>query len=255
MDIGFFGGEMLSTNLILRIYLIRFIAIFGLSVFIHCHINVASITCDNSVQIIERTELNAEDAERIEQTFKIKLMMLNTRENHSHTTAFELVGVHSMTVRLTVGLMYESIVRLKLNESVHNCTIELWVMPLLNANKFQMKCDDDKQREYHLIDGGLRQMNVNELSEFGEKLASTLQQQPNLRENFDVALHQVVSAERVSVNGFIDLARVSLQNFTSNETMDCAVEAWGSALSFRELNIACESNVYRVISSIKTSKN
>lgn len=235
---------MLSTNLILRIYLTLFVVILGLSLF-RCRINGAPITCQYGIQIGERTDMNAEDVARIEQAIKMKLMMLNTRENH---TTIEFVRVHSMTVRLTVGLMYESSVDIKLNESVLRCDVELWTMPFLTANKFQMKCDDDKQHEYHLIDGGLRLMNASETVDFGERLAHTMG--AHLHPAGALVVNRVIVAQRVAVNGFIDLASIELQRPTSaNETIKCAVEAWGTSSSFRDLNVACKSTIYRIISS------
>lgn len=258
--------EMLSTNLILRIYLMQFVVIFGLCLF-HCRINAmpatSSIPCDITIEIGARNKLNAEDDARIEQAIKTKLMMLNTRKNH--TTTFQLMQVHSMMVRLTVGLMYESIVDIKLNEIVCRCSIKFWVMPWLNANKFQMKCDDDdnngagnssdgnmsgnKQREYHLIEGGLKQMNACEVSDFGDRLASTLQ------EHEMPTVKRIIEAEYVVVNGYIDLATVELQRPNTNETIECAVEAWQSPSPsiFHDLYIACDTNVYTVLSSLYAS--
>lgn len=242
-----------STYLVLRLYLMSSIAILGLSLY-HCHVNAASIPFDSDIKIGERIALNAEDAERIERALQMKLMQLmesSSSSNKNHTT-FELVRMHLITVRLTVGLMYETIAQVKFNESiVYNCAIELWVMPVLDANKFQMKCNDngddddaDKQHEYQLIDGGLRQMNANETLEFREKFATTLHQLNG--QMFNIALMQVISAQRVAVNGFIDLARVILYDLTSNKTMDCVVEAWGTSLLFHHLNVACDSIVYKV---------
>lgn len=230
-----------------------FIVIFGLSLF-HYRINGAPITCENRIQIGERNKMNAEDVTRIVMAIKMKLMMLNTRENH---TTFELQQVHSMTVRLTVGLMYESMVDIKLNESVSRCAIDLWVMPLLlNVNKFHMKCDDDddKQHEYHLMDADLRQMTANETFDFGERFARTLDTNQFPDDDGDLVVNRVILAYCVAVNGFIDLAIIQLRRPSNNETMECAVEAWESSSSssswsssFRYLYVACKSNVYNVI--------
>lgn len=267
---------MLSTNLILRIYLMLFVVIWGLDSF-RCRIDAMpsqAMPCKNIHEIGERHKMNAEDDARIEQAIKLKLMMLNTRENHTTpmttttttATTFDLMQVHSMTVRLTVGLMYESIVDVKINENLCRCAIKFWVMPWLNANKFQMKCehdddDDDnssggnnagnngKQREYHLIEGALHQMNASEVSAFGDRLANALQRHgmPTVR--------RIIWAEHVVVNGFIDLASVELQrNADTNETIECAVEAWESSSIFHDLYIACESNVYTVLSSLYASQ-
>lgn len=260
---------MMSINLILRIYLMLFVVIWGLNLF-RCRIDAMpskAIPCININEIGERNNMNAEDEARIEQAIKMKLMMLNTRENYTTltttttttATTFDLMQVHSMTVRLTVGLMYESIVDVKINETLCRCAIKFWVMPWLNANKFQMKCEDDdndknggnncQKREYHLIEGGLYQMNASEVSEFGDKLANALQRHgmPTVR--------RIIWTEHVIVNGFIDLASVELQrNADTNETIECAVEAWESSSIFHDLYIACESNVYTVLSSLYESQ-
>lgn len=232
--------EMLSTNLILRIYLMLFAVIFASNLF---GISDAAITCATGGRI----NVDANDEARIGQAIKIKLMMLSERENGTG----RLVRLDAMTVRLTVGLMYESMGRVKLNHTEHSCAIELWVMPLLNANKFQMKCDDDKLREYHLIDGGLREMSAEEMSEFSEKLAKALYQHefPADVGPFILRPHRIVSAQRIAVNGFIDLARVELHSTANNETIQCAVETWGSSLLFRDLNIACDKHIYKLISN------
>lgn len=235
---------MLPANLIFRIYLMLFVVLSRLS----CRISGAAITCENDIQIGERIKMNADDEFRIVQAIKMKLMTLNTRENG---TTFELKQVLSMTVRLTVGLMYESNANVQLNETIRYCAIKLWAMPWLTANKFQMKCDDDKQHAYHLIEGGLQEMNANEVFEFGARFADTLHSHEFL--GFDLVLKRIVSAHRVAVNGFIDVATVELRNTTTNETMECTTEAWELPSLFRDLNIACDTNVYKVISSHQTT--
>lgn len=243
---------MLSTNLIFRIYLMLFVVTFGLSLF-HCrNINGEPITCATVIQIGERNKMNAEDVARIELAIKMKLMMLNTRENH---TTFELQQVHSMTVRLTVGLMYESMVDIKLNESVSRCAVDLWIMPMLNANKFQMKCDDDKQHEYHLNDDSLRQMTANETFDFSERFVKAFDLNKLPVDDGDLVMNRIIMAYCVDVNGFIDLVTIELRRRSNNETMECAVEAWESSSSFRYLYVACKLNVYNVILRPQLSNN
>lgn len=235
-----------AANIILRIYLMLFVVRSRLN----CECSGAIIACENDIQIGARTKMNADDEYRIVQAIKMKLMMLNTSENG---TTFELKQVLSLTVRLTVGLMYESNANVQLNKTIRYCSIKLWAMPFLNANKFQMKCDDDKQHEYHSIEGGIRQMNANEVLEFGAMMENVLRC-PDFFGS-DMNLKRIVSAHRVTVNGFIDVANVELRNSMSNDTMECTVEAWELSFMFRELNIACDSSVYKVISSRQTPQN
>lgn len=262
---------MLSTNLISRIYLTVFVVILRLSLFRIDAVPLAS--CENGLHTGVRNKLNSEDDARIEQVIKMKLMGLNERENH---TTFDLMEIHSTTVRLTVGLMYETIADVKLNQSICHCAIEFWVMPWLNANKFQMNCDDiNKLYGYQLIDGNLSRMNDNEMFEFSERLMNALKQYEKSVDGLIV--HEIVRAERVvgTVNGIIELANVKFQkqqqhnttntiniinnnnnNNNSTSTMECAVEAWESPPStFLDLHIACKSNVYTIISKLYATKS
>lgn len=181
-----------------------------------------------------------------------KLYGINGEQFDSNN--IELTDWNALTYRITVGVMYESIVGIKINETTYNCTVELWNMPWLNGDKFQMKCNDgDSGRNklqtstYRLIDGDLQEIaSANELAELYELIDATLKQRQCV--NFKLMLNRIVNAQKISVNGLIYLANIEFKQ-TNGEIIECSVEAWKQPelkTLLKKLFIACETNVYKL---------
>lgn len=217
---------------------------------------ISCLPSGDSYRTGERVNMtDANEIVHITRAIKAKLFKLNAidEKNANSNDNFELMHLHSLTYRINVGIMYESVAEVKINGTARNCTIELWGMPWLHGDKFEMECKsvgNSGEQQYRLIDGGVQEMSSssNELAELSKVFDATMRR--HQRTDFNLTLKRIVNAQKIVVNGVIYLAHAELM-LANGQVIECSAEAYYQPVSesdafFNQLFIACEKDVYKL---------
>ncbi|XP_031631206.1 uncharacterized protein LOC116345714 [Contarinia nasturtii] len=169
-------------------------------------------------------------------------------------TNFELVKLHSATVQVVAGVLYETLIEVMEKQNRVNCTMTMWEKAWENVIKVNVECGDEKRKYEWSTDvqpiqpiafGGFTKLTENGIKYVEKQLTHSFGEMAKIHSKFIYNLKSVVSGSQQPVAGTHYMVTIEV-GYGDNETKTCQADMIETLAKILRVKIECGEEIYEI---------